>query len=214
MTNVFIQCGLNHTFEYGILATDNFKEEAYKVESSKYYVPSTLLINSDSPYLVVGVDMNVKKNEILRDNHRHNSLIHIWDYALWHEDRDSLDIRGKFTVIPEYGKPGEHTEVRKVPSITLNTLFSKVYELPGCHDTNIRCLYMNIESSEIIVLESVDWEKFPYPEVVRIATHHYHRPELDKESHAYCLETMEKQGYTLRKDPRDGDEFVTFYLER
>lgn len=221
MTNGFVQCGLNHTLEYGILAIDNFRQEAYKVEHTKYYVPS-MLLDSDFPYTVIGVDMNREKNDMLRQKYRNNPRIHIWDYALWHEDVESFTTHGEFAVIPEYMGPDEDISIASVPAITLNTLFSKVYELPNHGDAKIRCLHLNIESSEMNALQGVDWETFPYPDVIRIATSHWHDADIDAQSRKYCTEILHNHGYELKADPRDrtensnytDHEFATFYLKR
>ncbi len=221
MRNVFVQCGLNHTLEYGLLATDNFKEEAYKVEHTKYYVPS-ILLNSDSPYIVIGVDMNREKNDVLRDTYKHNPRIYIWDYAIWHENIKSFTTHGEFGAIREYMGDDEKPRVASVPAITLNTLFSKVYELPDLHDADIRGLHLNIESSEMNALQGVDWEGFPYPDVIRISTYHWHNPDIDMQSRKYCVETLQEKGYELCDDPRDRPtntncstlEFARFYLKR
>lgn len=221
MTNVFVQCGLNHTLEYNILAADNFRQEAYKVEHTKYYVPS-ILLDSDAPYTVIGVDMNREKNDILREKYRNTPHIHIWDYALWHEDVESFTTHGEFGVIPEYMDPDERSRIATVPAITLNTLFSKVYELPNHRDAKIRGLHLNIESSEMNTLRGVDWGTFSYPDIIRIATSHWHNADIDAQSRKYCTETLHNHGYELKVDPRDRnensnwtvDEFATFYFKR
>ena len=145
MRNVFVQCGLNHTLEYGILASDNFKEEAYKIEHTKYYVPS-ILLDSDSPYIVIGVDMNREKNDVLRDRYKQNARIYIWDYAIWHENIEFFTTHGEFGAIPEYMGDDEKPRVASVPAITLNTLFSKVHELPR----SPRCRYTRVASKHRI----------------------------------------------------------------
>lgn len=221
MTNVFVQCGLNQTLEYNILAADNFKQEAYKVEHTKYYVPS-ILLDSDSPYTVIGVDMNREKNDILREQYRNNSRIHIWNYVLWHEDVENFTTHGEFGVIPEYMGPDEKSLAALVPAITLNALFSKVYELPNHHDAKIRCLHLNIESSEMNALQGVDWETFPYPDVIRVSTSHWHNADIDTRSRKYCVGILQNHGYELFDDPRDRPintnysdlEFARFYLKR
>ena len=217
--NVFVQCGLNRTLEYAYLASINFKKEAYKSEGTKYYTPS-ILLDVSSPYIVIGVDMNAKKNAALREHHKTNPRIHIWDYALWHEDIESFTAHGEYAVISEYMGPDEESDTSVISAITLNTLFSKISEIPGLYDPKIRCLHMNIESSEMNALRGIDWKKFPYPDVIRVSTSHYHNPDIDAESHRYCKEILQEYGYDLRIDPRDRNEysnyavseFLTFYL--
>ena len=209
--NVFVQCGLNRTLEYAYLATDNFKEEAYKNEGTKYYTPS-ILLDVGSPYTVIGVDMNGKKNAALRERHKTNPRIHIWDYALWDEDIESFTTHGEYAVIPEYMGPDEESDTAAISAITLNTLFSKISEIPGLYDLKIRCLHMNIESSEMNVLRGVDWKTFPYPDVIRVSTNHYHNADIDAESSKYCAKALQDHGYALRTDPRDRNEFSNYAI--
>lgn len=212
MKNVFIHCGLNHTLEYHILSQPDFKKRAYEKEHTKYYVPS-ILLESDAPYTVIGVDMHRKKNEQLRDMYQDNPRIHIWDYAIWHEDVEEFTTHGEYSVIPEYMGEDEAQLMGSVPAITLSTLFDKVYAIEGHADAKIRGLHLNIESSEMNALQGIDWNSFPYPEVIRVSTSHWHNLDVDKKSRKYCLETLQCHGYEFKEDPRDLTNDGLFNIE-
>ena len=203
MKNVFVQCGLNWTLEYHILANPDFKIRAYEVEHTKYYVPS-ILLDTDSQYTVIGVDMHRDKNQILRDKFQENPRIHIWDYAIWHEDVEEFTTHGEFSVVPEYMAEYEEPMIGTVPAVTLSTLFEKVYSLEDHQEAKIRGLHLNIESSEMNALQGIDWDTFPYPEVIRISTSHWHNVDIDAKSREYCVDVLQSHGYEfIEDDPRD-----------
>ncbi len=222
--NVFIQCGLNTAFEYAFLAAPDFKVQAIEKKrvESKYYCPMTLL-SSEKPYTVIGIDFNKQRNEVLRRHYQDNPCIHIWDYVIWHEDLKNFKHSGseaveEYTV--EYMRktndfihpvdetpPGAKNGWKD--AITLNTLFSKIFDIKGLANANIRGMHLNIESSEYNALKGIDWETFPYPEIMRIATRH--GAKKSPKIHDYCMRTMQEHGYVIYPDHRDKREFFTFF---
>ena len=212
--NVFIQIGLNKSFEYAFLADPDFAQVALEddIVNSKYYCPK-ILLEASEPYTVVGIDMNPDKNKILRETYTPPNL-HIWDYVIWHEDVKEFSC-GDYVASDDYLPEGKkHGWQFKVPAITFTSLVEKIKELPDHADAVIKGVHVNIEGSEVNLLRGLDWSDIgEKPVVFRVAVNHYVsvRPDVNKRSPGIVSDLMVQNGYYQRTDERDQDEFLSFY---
>ena len=210
--NVFIQLGLNKRFEYAFLAKEDFKAKALEFAASRLYCPEVLL-SVESPYTVIGVDMNPDKNAILRREIA-DPNVHILDYVIWHENIKNF-WHGDYIAVDDYLPEGkDHAWRFKGEAITFQTLLEKIRALPGLADAVIQGLHVNIEGSEINLLQGIDWETF-CPQVIRIGTHHYFSvaQHINETSPSLVKEILITNGYVFIEDKRDGDEYFTFFKD-
>ena len=207
--NVFIQLGLNKSFEYVYLAEQDFKAKALEFAASKFYCPDALL-SVDSPYTVIGIDMNPDKNAIIRRKMARPN-VHVWDYLIWHENIENFK-HGDYVAIDEYLPEGKtHAWEFVGEAITFQALLEKIKSLPGHEDSVVQGLHANIEGSEINLIQGIDWEIFS-PQIIRIGTHHYASvaQHVNEKSPLLVKETLTANGYVFVDDKRDGDEYMTF----
>ena len=207
--NVFIQLGLNNSFEYVYLAKQDFKAKALEFAASKFYCPDVLL-SVNRPYTVIGIDMNPDKNAIIRRKMAHPN-VHVWDYVIWHENIEDF-YHGDYIAVDEYLPDGkDHAWRFKGEAITFQVLLDKIRSLPGHADAVIQGLHANIEGSEINLIHGIDWETF-CPQIVRIGIHHYASVarHVNEKSPLVVKEILTANGYVFVDDKRDGDEYMTF----
>jgi hypothetical protein len=213
VANIFVQIGLNDHLDFHYLANPYFKTQWENLERKKFRCHESLLDVSE-PYHVVGVDIQSDKNKRIREKHADNPRIHIFDNAIWCEDITELP-HGTTAMTDDYhGSRTNFSYSRISEAITLQTLFSRIHQIPGLEEGVIRCVHTNIEYAEIDMIKGINWDTFEKPDVMRIATRHGRNPELDAAGHAYCLRVLHENGY-MRDDTKfDKEEYVTFIRER
>ena len=211
MKNVFVQLGINSKLEYDYLAYPDFKERAKTSSDTKYYVPEAL-IDVESPYAVIGVDMNKWANEKVRQRYKDIPNIHIWDYCIWHENIENFE-HGNYVAVDAYLPEGATHDKERGTAITMMTLIEKIKQIPGHQDVLFQGLHVNIEGSEYNLLQGINWSSFR-PRWVRIGVNHYKavHESINQKSPGYVKDLLLGKGYIHVPDPRDTDEFLTFHL--